>query len=34
MVVGTLRDQLMYPNNPQLSEQDLAEALLLCDCQC
>jgi vitamin B12/bleomycin/antimicrobial peptide transport system ATP-binding/permease protein len=29
MVVGTLRDQLMYPNNnPQLSEHDLAEALI------
>jgi vitamin B12/bleomycin/antimicrobial peptide transport system ATP-binding/permease protein len=28
MVVGTLRDQLMYPNNnPDLTDQDLAEAL-------
>ncbi len=29
MVVGTLRDQLMYPHgNPQLSDQDLADALV------
>ncbi len=29
MVVGTLRDQLMYPNGkPQLTDQDLADALV------
>jgi vitamin B12/bleomycin/antimicrobial peptide transport system ATP-binding/permease protein len=29
MVVGSLRDQLLYPNNnPQLSDEDLAEALV------
>lgn len=29
MIVGTLRDQLIYPNNnPQLSDEDLAQALV------